>query len=179
MPIDPFLVPITAIRQRPGTRRQEQRRGRLEPVGVTASRLAPDAEVGVDVTLEVADGGIVAEGTVTAPWRGECCRCLRTVAGDLAVQVRELYRPRRPDEPPDEDEETYPLGHEMLDLRPLARDAVVLGLPLAPRCRPDCAGLCTRCGADLNEGECGCPPELGDPRWAALDVLRTETGGAE
>jgi uncharacterized protein len=25
---------------------------------------------------------------------------------------------------------------------------------MVPLCRPDCRGLCTRCGADLNEGPC-------------------------
>lgn len=179
MTIDPLLVAVTGIRQHPGARRREQRQAALGPLGVTASRLAPGGEVSVDVTLEVVDGGIVAAGTVRAPWRGECRRCLRPVDGELAVDVRELYRPRRPGEGPDEDEETYPLGHELLDLRPLARDAVVLGLPLAPLCRPDCAGLCPGCGADLNYGACGCPKAPADPRWAALDVLRTESEPAD
>ena len=47
-----------------------------------------------------------------------------------------------------------------------------LGLPLAPLCREDCAGLCGTCGADRHDAEpCGCQPET-DPRWATLDALR-------
>jgi uncharacterized protein len=176
MASDPFLVPIANIRHQPGVRVRETRRGRLGDLAVTGSRVGAGTDVEVDVVLEVVDGGIVAEGQVRAPWQGECCRCLTPVDGELAVDVRELYRPRRRGEAPDADEETYPLGTELLDLRPLARDAVLLGLPLAPHCRPDCAGLCPRCGADLNAGACGCPPEQGDPRWAALDVLR-QAGG--
>ena len=40
-----------------------------------------------------------------------------------------------------------------------ARDALLLELPMAPRCREDCAGLCPRCGADRNLGPCGCDAE--------------------
>jgi uncharacterized protein len=52
------------------------------------------------------------------------------------------------------------------------REAVLLDLPLAPLCRPDCAGLCPECGADLNAGDCGHRPNATDPRWTALDDLR-------
>ena len=51
--------------------------------------------------------------------------------------------------------------------------------PSVPLCRPDCLGLCPTCGADRNEEPCTCA-EPGDPRWAALDVLRVpdDRGGA-
>jgi uncharacterized protein len=73
-----------------------------------------------------------------------------------------------------EEGETYPILGDHLDLEPLAREAVVLSLPLVPLCRPDCAGLCPTCGADRNAGPCACPPPDGDPRWSALDALRRE-----
>jgi uncharacterized protein len=71
-----------------------------------------------------------------------------------------------------EEGETYPIAGDHIDLEPMTREAVVLGLPLAPLCRPDCKGLCPTCGAELNRGPCGCPPPATDPRWAALDALR-------
>ena len=37
-------------------------------------------------------------------------------------------------------------------------------------CREDCKGLCSRCGANLNDGECDCKPER-DPRLAVLEQL--------
>ena len=43
-----------------------------------------------------------------------------------------------------------------LDLLPMVRDAVHLAVPIAPRCRPDCRGLCPGCGANLNQGQCDC-----------------------
>lgn len=178
----PWLVPATALRRAIGNRRQEQRRGPARSLGgaelrVGDTRVAEGAEVEVDAELRSVDGGIEVAATVAAPWAGECRRCLRPVEGVLEAGVRELYRPRRPGERPDEDEETYPLSGELLDLAPLVRDAILLELPIAPLCRPDCAGLCPTCGAALEDGDCGCPPAASDPRWAVLDVLRPGVGG--
>ena len=43
-----------------------------------------------------------------------------------------------------------------------------------PLCKPDCAGLCSNCGANLNEGPCNCDKEDVDPRFAALRSLKNE-----
>jgi uncharacterized protein len=178
MTANPWLVPITSLRRSIGNRLQETRTGRIGALRVADSQVSEQAEVSAEVTLDSVDGGIEVAATVEAPWSGECRRCLKPVGGALRCQVRELYRPRALGEPPDQDEETYPLRGEMLDLRPLVRDAVLLELPIAPLCREDCAGLCPTCGADLNEGRCACPPPSGDPRWAALDVLK-DPGGTD
>jgi uncharacterized protein len=44
---------------------------------------------------------------------------------------------------------------------------------MQPLCREDCRGLCPRCGADLNEGECACEPGPVDNRWAGLAQLKS------
>jgi len=59
---------------------------------------------------------------------------------------------------------------DWLDLEPLAHDACILELPLAPLCGPDCLGLCPECGANRNHETCTCT-EKTDPRWAGLAGL--------
>lgn len=184
MPPSPWLVPITAIRRSPGVRRHEHRQGPVSGLGadgaglvVAGSSVLPAAEADADLDLDVIVGGIEVSGEVSAPWRGECRRCLRPVSGELRTSVRELYRPRGGPGEDEEDEETYPLAGELLDLAPLVRDALLLALPLAPLCRPDCAGLCPTCGAELAEGPCGCPVVPVDPRWEILDVLKPRGQG--
>lgn len=166
---DAFVVSLHGLRRVPGSTQHVVRRGRLGPLQVLSSSIPADAETDVEVTLEAADGGVVASGTVSAPWQGECRRCLAPVSGDLAAEVREVYRAHTD---ADKDEETYALHGDQLDLRPLARDALLLALPLAPLCRDDCAGLCATCGADLNDGPCDCQAAGTDARWDGLDVLR-------
>jgi uncharacterized protein len=114
-------------------------------------------------------GGIDVDGTVSAPWVGICRRCAEPVSGELRIHVHERYADAPLAGP--SDEEIYPIDDDDIDLGPLVRDALVLELPMAPLCRQDCAGLCPRCGANLNEGACGCVAPR-DPRWANLDVLR-------
>jgi len=53
-------------------------------------------------------------------------------------------------------------------------------LPLKPLCREECKGLCSRCGADLNQGPCGCPEIENESPFALLQQLRdTLTGGED
>jgi len=47
-------------------------------------------------------------------------------------------------------------GATVLDVDALAREMLLLALPMPARCRPDCPGLCGNCGADLNAGRCAC-----------------------
>ena len=127
------------------------------------------ADVEVEMRLESFRGGVRARGVVRAPWRGICRRCSSVIADRLDVAVAERYV----DDPAPEDEEAYPLSGDFVDLLPLVHDAVLLELPIAPLCRPECAGLCPTCGIDRNEATCECRPEV-DARWATLDALRFE-----
>ena len=165
----PFLVNVVSLRRAPGSVDHERRTGPLPGLAVTGSRVPDDADVVVDAALEAADGGIVVTADIDTTWVGECRRCLRAVAGEIHAHARELY------EAHSDGQETYPLVGDQVDLAPLARDAVLLELPQAPLCMEDCQGLCPECGADCNEGDCGHAIVPMDPRWAALDALRTTT----
>lgn len=168
----PFLVHAAALRRVPGTTRSELRLGVIDDLGSVGVAVPEGAPVEADVTLASYPGGIMVTGTVSAPWVGECRRCGGMVSGAVAASVRERYVPAAAmsDDPDSPDADAYPLRDDLLDLEPLARDAVLLDLPLAPLCSEDCQGLCVQCGSNLNLGTCGCQP-LADPRWSALDQL--------
>lgn len=57
-----------------------------------------------------------------------------------------------------------------IDTRPILLEQLQLAVPMSVLCRPDCAGLCPRCGADRNERPRCCEAEV-DPRWEALKDL--------
>ena len=160
----PFLVGVANL-VRTGPRR-EHRAGRIEGLVVSGSAVPMGADVDVDVLLEPVHAGVMVTGTVASRWEGPCRRCLGPAGGAVQAVVQELY------EHSSDGQDTYALSGDQLDLEPLARDAVLLELPLAPLCREGCPGLCPSCGADLNDGPCGCPPGDRDPRWAALDELQ-------
>ena len=164
----PFLVQVAGVRKVAGTTRHETRSGVIDGLAAVGVVVPEGARIGLDVELSSYPGGITVTGTVSAPWQGECRRCGGPVTGQVAARVRERYAPAGGT---DADEDAYPLSGDELDLEPLARDAVLLDLPLAPLCSNDCLGLCPQCGTNWNNGPCGCPPVV-DPRWSALDALR-------
>jgi uncharacterized protein len=167
----PFVFSVAGLR-RAGGRREEVRRGSIAGLRVGDSSVPADEDVVADVVLELVPGGIVASGTVTAPFVSECRRCLGLVRGTVTAEVREVYQA---DVAPEDAEEIYPLSGDQLDLEPLARDAVLLELPLAPLCREECRGLCPTCGANLNEGSCTCSEAARDPRRAGQDALHRDS----
>jgi uncharacterized protein len=157
-------VGVAALRKRPGSRRRLKVLGPIAELEVSNSRVRDGSDVDVDVVLESMLGGIVVTGTVEATWEGECRRCLEPATGRLAARVREIFSD-------DADPElSYAMTADWLDLEPLAHDACILELPLAPLCGPDCLGLCPECGANRNHETCTCK-EKTDPRWAALAGL--------
>ena len=172
---NPFIVPAAKLRRVAGTVRRELRQAPIEDLATMGSAVPEGAEVSVEVTLSSYPGGVMASGTVAAPWTGECRRCGGPVGGEVRAEVRERYVAESETEV---DDEAYPLADDVLDLEPLARDAVLLELPLAPLCAPDCQGLCPQCGINRNEEACTCEQPV-DPRWSALDALRDEGSAGE
>ena len=166
----PFRVQVAALRKQNGTTRQEHRSGPIADLGAVSVTVPDTEDVTCDLTLTSFPGGITVTGQVRAPWVGECRRCGGSVEGMAMAEVREHYAPAGGKIG---DEEAYPLVGDDIDLEPLARDAVLLSLPLAPLCDADCQGLCPSCGANRNMDACACEAPL-DPRWAALDTLRDE-----
>ncbi|MDP9340595.1 MAG: DUF177 domain-containing protein [Actinomycetota bacterium] len=141
-----------------------------EPVpglGIELARVPDETPVHGEFLLESVVEGILVSGTVGGRMALSCARCLRTFDAGFEFQVRELFSA---DAPPGGDE--YPLQPEgAIDVEPMVRDALMLGLPFSPLCRHDCLGLCERCGGDRNAGECTCAPQPADARWAWLDRL--------
>lgn len=119
------------------------------------------------------------QGRMASRVAGQCARCLTRFEFAHAPQFEFIMVPRLgrwADEPLDGggDENLMWYEGEEVDLSPPLCERLLLTLPTLPLCRDDCAGLCARCGADLNTGPCGCPAEEGDPRLAVLRTLRRE-----
>jgi uncharacterized protein len=165
----PLVLNVADLLRRRGTRRREQLTvPALAGLAVVGTSVPPGRDITVDVELESVSDGILLTGSVTATWRSDCRRCLTEVAGEARAALQELF------EHGAREGETYPIKHDHIDLEPLAREALLLELPLAPLCREDCQGLCPTCGADLNESACDCTSTDRDSRWAALDELRDQ-----
>lgn len=103
-----------------------------------------------------------------------CDRCLSPVAAKILAPVRlfcekkENRDLRTSTEVKDEDIGLLYHDGRILDFREEIRNVILLEVPWHPLCRPDCRGLCPRCGKNLNEGDCACPRNRGASSWYAL-----------
>lgn len=166
----PFVVNIADVVRQPGAQFPLQLKGTVTGAALTSAAVPDDAPVVLDATIEAQGKMVVVQGSVRAPWVGECRRCLEPAHGELEVEVREVF------EPDPAEDETYPIDGEQIDLGPVLRDVLALVLPLAPLCRDDCLG------PDPDEHPVTPAPDevddeaaAADPRWAALDQLRFDS----
>lgn len=153
----------------PGSTRPVEVALPAEAIGVDDQRVTGDVVVDLDATSSV--DGITVHGTVDAPWRDECRRCLRGIDGVAVAHVDEVFQHE-----PRVDDAVEIVG-DQIDLAPIVREYVLLELPDAPLCRPDCAGICPQCGADRNESPCTCDTSVRDLRWSALEGLQLDDPG--
>ena len=127
-----------------------------------------------DVAVEGAywfDGRHIAvRGTVRTVGVYACSRCLTPVTVERNGILSETYGSEE-----DLPEGVEPYMGEYIDLTEAVRDTLILSEPMQVLCRPDCKGLCPQCGADLNQGDCGCRTDSIDPRLAVLgNLLKTK-----
>jgi uncharacterized protein len=95
--------------------------------------------------------GLLVEADFSAYQTDECVRCLEPFELELHTQYQELFSFQF--HPTTEPSLVIPEDGN-IDLAPLTRDYLLLEKPIKALCKPDCKGLCTVCGEDLNVTTC-------------------------
>lgn len=147
--------------------------GHLEFVLLDAAEEQEPYAVDVAADVEALGTRVHVRGTVRGRARSTCHRCLAAFDRGLETGF-EIVLQRGGGGETDENFVSISDHEVEYDLAPHVREAVLLEEPIQLLCRPDCRGLCAQCGADLNQGPCGCKPHT-DPRWAPLEDLRRRT----
>ena len=114
-------------------------------------------------------GVLVMQATVSTTLHATCDRCAAEFLREVSYPVEAVLTRELEDEDA-ADEWTFLLDNDSADLDEILTTAFVLNMDSKLLCRPDCKGLCCRCGKNLNDGPCGCRPET-DPRLAVLGQL--------
>ena len=160
-----LVVPVADLLRQPGARKEVHVEAEADGLSVIDTRVPDGAPIRMDLEVEALNDGLMVTGHVSAAWEAACRRCLGPVTGRIEADVQELHKRAA------KDDEAFAFEGDLLNLEPMLREVVMLELPLAPLCRPDCAGLCPVCGADRNQGDCGHHEVPLDPRWSALSEL--------
>lgn len=168
----PLVLEIHELNRRAGTMKEIHRTVEAPAdLGIDMIGVPQGSDIDLDLRLESVVEGVLVTGTAEVTLAGECARCLVKFEDDESYDLQELYfYPEK-----EADEDASRIQDDTIDLDPALRDAVVLDLPFSPLCRDDCLGLCSECGAVLNDDPDHSHGEVIDSRWEGLTTL--DVGG--
>lgn len=155
------------------TRRHEV----AEEVDRIDDRIAVDGKIEGSVKLMRTNAGVLVDAKLRLAAKQECGRCLGEVVVPLDLKFSEQFLPvvdmatGLPLPEPDDSSGFFISDDHVVDITEAVRQYVLVGLPIAPLCRPDCAGLCPQCGQNRNDAKCDCAAVVSDERWSALEGL--------
>ena len=192
----PWAVSVAQVASRPGQSKEIDATFPA-PSGIGDEIVGVDegADVSVVGAFDSIVDGLILNARISAPVHAECTRCLKPIQRDWTVNVTSFFpyedksaagkggkagKNGKEEEVDiiageDESEDTYPLleNGAFADIEAMIRDTLVESLPLQPLCRPDCRGLCSQCGADLNEDP-DHHHDVTDIRFAGLAGLKAQ-----
>jgi uncharacterized protein len=154
----------------------------LDRFAVGTELFAPRGPALFRVTITHTGIAAIAMGTVEFPVDATCSRCLIEFPTDICGEVNGFYvSPGQEEGVPEEQEIEYVDSEGFIDLYPAILAALVLEAPFAPLHDEACAGICAHCGADLNEGTCGCESSVSEthPFAGLRDLLDLESAENE
>ena len=164
----PLVLDVLELSRAPGMMREIQRTVPAPAdLGIEVIGVPTGSDIDLDLRAEDVGDGILISGTATAQLRGECVRCLAELDERTPFKMQELFF----NEDQEVEEGESQIQDDMIDLDEALRHAVVLELPFKPLCGDDCAGLCSECGADLNEDPTHAHAPRVDSRWEKLAEL--------
>lgn len=189
---DALVVDVSAMRRRDETHVHLEHE--LAPPWMRDALRDTDAEVDaaaharLDLVVQ-GDGSVIVTGELRGGFRVPCARCLDPADVDAGAKIAAMFvrdgaAHRLPDEDVDDEdadddggEDLWPFDGIRLDLGPLLAETLKLAYPMRALCARGqaCRGLCSQCGAPLNEQpedaprctECG----LASPRVPEVDFI--------
>ena len=127
---------------------------------------------------------IEIDGDIATSVRLPCSRCLRPFETPLKSRFALTYMRRATDVINDaearevelnaEDMGIVYFNGEKINLKDAIQEQVVMEFPLRALCNQACMGLCSTCGADLNEDPCDCDRRSSPGKFAVLKGLKLE-----
>ena len=151
----------------------------LEEFGMDCHIVQP---LRAEIQLIPAEGGCLIRGRLRGQVALPCNRCAEEALTELDAAFEDFEElPEEMLADPQDGEAQALHGTQrlvfdgtspLLDLAAVCWEEFMLALPVSPLCKPDCKGLCPRCGVNRNQGACSCTDDEGDPRLAVLRGLK-------
>ncbi len=171
-----MFIEIEDLKQGPLQFHHVYETGKLRLEHADASLSEP---VRTDFVLTHKDKDLHIDGSLETAIRYKCSRCLKESLHPLNCSFELFYLPQPKWLEPDaeislkyEDMDIAYYDGIRFDVDLMVIEQIELSMPMRYVCKEDCKGLCFNCGADLNEGNCGCSLKETDSRFSALLEFR-------
>ena len=126
-----------------------------EPLNLTLTNLGGDK--------------LLVEGEQKFVAKIPCDRCLTETEVPIEIFFsKEIDMKQSAEGRIDDLDETDFINGYNLDTDKLVYGELLVNWPMKTLCKPDCKGICRKCGKNLNEGPCGCDTVELDPRMAVI-----------
>lgn len=169
-----MMLQVAELKRRTGSHKSIQWQEPIESFdmeGIDYQLLTP-----IQAQVKVTNVGdrMLVEGQAQARLKMTCCRCLADFEEELLFELNETFlfvsKSLSADQSEEDEDDRYlpVLIADQINLSELLHDSFFSQLPIKALCSENCLGLCDNCGANLNEGPCGCQEEAVDPRFAIL-----------
>jgi uncharacterized protein len=132
-----------------------------------------------NILAEISNITVVLKGKAKLSAESICSRCSETAEINLETKVSMVLKPKRSKEDEVEDLDLGFYEGKEIDLAPIVEENLILNLPYKVLCKPDCLGLCIKCGENLNFGPCRCQNKAevkGKEEGTEQDVFRPFAG---
>ncbi len=132
---------------------------------ISPEEMAIEGLVSLKGCISNAGDVLLLQVSMSAKVKRMCGRCLKIFTGAAQAEVIEKFYPASAE---NIENDAFVYDSDVIDITEPLREGLLLAEPMQALCKPDCRGLCPVCGADLNDGDCGCDRFAADPRLAAL-----------
>jgi uncharacterized protein len=147
---------------------------------IRAREFCINEAVQATIRVRVCGEAIQVQGSIHTGLNLQCCRCLENYSYPLTSQFDVTLFPERgvvqeeEIELESEDLQTGFFSGDEVDLSGLIREQIILSIPYKALCHEECKGLCSQCGTNLNQGDCGCNREGRDSAFSVLKNLKLD-----
>lgn len=120
-----------------------------EGIGLSDEEIDLHSPLDIDASVERVGDVVHAKATVQADYGFLCARCLE----EMHAVDKRVY---------DFNFEVN-AGDEYVDIGEEIRQELIMANPVKVLCKPDCKGICEKCGTNLNLNQCKCLPKADQP----------------
>lgn len=155
--------------------------GEIRNISFSETILLPEGysdnrEVKTSVVGQIANigGKFKFTGKIHAILTLICDLCLTPFEFELETDIEEIFS-----KVADDENDYWLFSDKAIDLEPAVLSNIMLSMPMKSVCSDECKGLCSKCGHNLNDGECGCDRTYINPKFEKLKALFEESENDE